>query len=85
MNGIDKITQRITEQIDREIAEIQAKAKEQADAITACMSDYSRRVLGKEKTRRVPILEQFRKARELVRQQPRREQERVKEAVREDR
>ena len=41
MNGIDKITQRITEQIDREIAEIQAKAKEQADAITA---DYAARI-----------------------------------------
>ena len=57
----------------------------QADAITACMSDYSRRVLGKEKTRRVPILEQLRKAQAHVRQQPRREQERVKEAAREDR
>lgn len=57
----------------------------QADAITACMSDYSRRVLGKEKSRRVPILEQLRKAQERVRMQPKREQERVKEAVREDR
>ena len=57
----------------------------QADAITACMSDYSRRVLGKEKSRRVPILEQLRKAQERVRQQPHREQERVKEAEREDR
>ena len=35
MNGIDKITQRITEEIDREIADIQAQAREQADAITA--------------------------------------------------
>jgi len=35
MNGIDKITQRITEDIDREIAGIQAQAQEQADAITA--------------------------------------------------
>lgn len=57
----------------------------QADAITACMSDYSRRVLGKEKSRRVPILEQLRKIQERVRTQPKREQERVKEAVREDR
>ena len=46
---------------------------------------YSRRVLGKEKSRRVPILEQLRKAQAHVRQQPRREQERVKEAAREDR
>lgn len=57
----------------------------QADAITACMSDYSRQVLGKEKSRRVPILEQLRKAQAHVRQQPRREQERVKEAAREER
>ena len=54
-------------------------------SITACMSDYSRRVLGKEKSRRVPILEQLRRAQARVRQQPHREQERVKEAVREDR
>ena len=57
----------------------------QADAITACMSEYSRRVLGKEKSRRVPILEQLKKAKAHVRQQPQREQERVKEAAREDR
>lgn len=35
MNGIDKITQRITEEIDREIADIQTQARDQADAITA--------------------------------------------------
>ena len=57
----------------------------QADAITACMSEYSKRVLGKEKSRRVPILEQLKKAKAHVRQQPQREQERMKEAVREDR
>ena len=57
----------------------------QADAITACMSDYSRRVLDKGKTRRVPILEQLRKAQERVRQQSHREQDRVKEVEREDR
>ena len=57
----------------------------QADAITACMSEYSKRVLGKEKSRRVPILEQLKKAKAHVRQQPQREQERVKEAAREDR
>ena len=53
----------------------------QADAITACMSEYSKRVLGKEKSRRVPILEQLKKAKAHVRQQPQREQERMKEAV----
>ena len=57
----------------------------QVDAITACMSDYSRRVLGKEKSRRIPILEQLRRAQARVRQQPDREQERVKEAAHEDR
>ena len=57
----------------------------QADAITACMSEYSKRVLGKEKSRRVPILEQLKKAKAHVRQQAQREQERVKEAAREDR
>ena len=57
----------------------------QADAITACMSEYSKRVLGKEKSRRVPILEQLKKAKAHVRQLPQREQERMKEAVREDR
>lgn len=57
----------------------------QADAITACMSEYSRRVLGRDKSRRVPILEQLRQAQARVRQQPRRERERVKEAAREER
>lgn len=57
----------------------------QVDAITACMSDYSRRVLGKEKSRRVPILEQLKNAQAHVRQRPRREQERVKEIEHEDR
>ena len=49
------------------------------------MSEYSKRVLGKEKSRRVPILEQLKKAKAHVRQQAQREQERVKEAAREDR
>ena len=57
----------------------------QADAITACFSDYSRRVLGKSKSRPAPIWEQVKAAAEQVRQQPQRERERVKEAAREDR
>ena len=56
----------------------------QADAITACFSDYSRRVLGRSKARSAPIKEQVKQAAEQVRQQPR-ERERVKEAAREDR
>lgn len=55
----------------------------QADAITACMSDYSRRVLKQAKTRRVPVLERLKQAQEWVRKQPVRERER--EAAHEDR
>lgn len=57
----------------------------QADAITACFSEYSKRVLGRGKARPAPIREQVQKAAEQVRQQPQRERERVKEAAREDR
>ena len=57
----------------------------QADAITACFSDYSRRVLGKTKARPAPIKEQLQKAAEQVRQQPHRERERVKEEAHGDR
>lgn len=56
----------------------------QADAITACFSEYSRRVLHKSKSRRVPILEQLKEAKERVRQQPR-QQERTKELEHEER
>lgn len=54
----------------------------QADAITACFADYSKRVLQKSKTR-APIREQLKRAAEQVRQQPQRE--RTKEAAREER
>lgn len=55
----------------------------QADAITACMSDYSRRVLKQSRSRRVPILEHLSRAQERVRRQPVRE--RTKEVAHEDR
>ena len=55
----------------------------QADAITACFSEYSRRVLNKSHSRQKPVMEQLKQAGERVRQQPRREH--TKEAVREDR
>ena len=55
----------------------------QADAITTCFSEYSRRVLDKGQDRRVPIREQPNRAAELARKQP--QQERVKEVAREDR
>ena len=55
----------------------------QADAITACFSEYSRLVLNKSKDRPIPILEQLKRARSQVRQQPQREH--TKEVAREDR
>jgi hypothetical protein len=55
----------------------------QADAITACFSEYSKLVLKRDKSRPAPIREQVKQAAEQVKQQPQRE--RVKEAAREDR
>lgn len=55
----------------------------QADAITACFSEYSRRVLNRGKSRRVPVREQLNRATEQARQQPKKE--RAKEAEREER
>lgn len=55
----------------------------QADAITACFGEYSRRVLDRPRARRVPILERMKRAGELLRQRPRKE--RAKEAEREER
>ena len=63
------------------------KAK-QADAITGCFAEYSRRVLGRGKDRRLPIREQLKRAADRARQQPHREErqrEREKEAAAEDR
>ena len=57
----------------------------QADAITACFSEYSRRVLDKAKTDRVPIREQLKKAAEQLVKEPPKTQERTKEVVREER
>lgn len=58
------------------------KAK-QADAITGCFSEYSRRVLNRGRDRRIPVREQLKRAQELARRQP--ERELKKEAAREDR
>ena len=55
----------------------------QADAITACFGEYSRRVLDRPRARRVPILERMKRAGELLRQRP--QKERAKEAEREER
>lgn len=59
------------------------KAK-QADAITGCFSEYSRRMMNRGRDRRVPLREQLKHAQELVRDQPR-QKERTKEAEREER
>lgn len=56
----------------------------QADAITACFSEYSRRVLARGKAERVPIRVQLDRAMEKVRQQPR-QREHTREVVHEDR
>ena len=57
----------------------------QADAITACFSEYSRKVLNKSKSRRIPIREQLKKAAEQLVKEPLKTQERTKEVVREER
>jgi len=55
----------------------------QADAITACFSEYSRRVLKRGKSRKAPVMEQLKQAKKQIQRQPKRE--RKKEAVREER
>ena len=57
----------------------------QADAMTACFSEYSRKVLNKTKSRRIPIRDQLNRASEqLSREQPR-PKERVQEVTHADR
>ena len=57
----------------------------QADAITACFSEYSRRVLKRSKSHRVPIREQLKRAAAELARQPSHKKERAREAVHEDR
>ncbi len=57
----------------------------QADAMTACFGEYSRRVLNKAKTDRVPIREQLRRAAAEILRNPDHRKDRVKEAAHEDR
>ena len=57
----------------------------QADAITACFSEYSRSVMKRSKSRRVPIREQLKRAAAELARQPSHKKERVKEAAHEDR
>ena len=57
----------------------------QADAMTACFSEYSRKVLSKAKSNRVPIREQPKRAAAELARQPSHKKERAREAVHEDR
>ena len=57
----------------------------QADAVTACFGEYSRRVLNKAKTDRVPIRAQLRRAAAEILRTPAHKKDRVKEAAHEDR
>ena len=57
----------------------------QADAITACFSEYSKKVLNKSKSRRTPIREQFKQgADQLAKDRPHKK-ERTKEVAHENR
>ena len=58
---------------------------QQADAITACFSEYSKKVLDKTKSQRIPIREQLKRAAEQIVQHKPRQKERAKEATHEDR
>ena len=57
----------------------------QADAITACFAEYSKRLLKRSKSRRVPIREQLKRAAAELARQPSHKKERAREAVHEDR
>ena len=57
----------------------------QADAMTACFSEYSRKVLNKSKSRRIPIREQLKRASEQLAQERPRPKERVQEVAHADR
>lgn len=57
----------------------------QADAITACFSEYSKRLLKRTKSAKAPIREQIKEADAEAARQPAQKLERTKEAVHEDR
>lgn len=57
----------------------------QTDAMTACFSEYSRKVLHKSKSSRVPIREQIKRAEEQLGKERPRPKERVREATHGDR
>ena len=57
----------------------------QADAMTACFSEYSRKVLNKSKSRRIPIRDQLKQASQQLAQERPRPRERVQEVAHADR
>lgn len=57
----------------------------QADAITACFESYSRKLLGKSKSSRIPIREQLKRAADQLAKEKTKTKERAKEVVREER
>ena len=57
----------------------------QADAMTACFSEYSRNVLSKAKSNRVPIREQLKQAADQLSKEKPKQKERAKEVAHEDR
>ena len=56
-----------------------------ADAITACFESYSRKLLGKSKSSRIPIREQLKRAADQLAKEKPKTKERAKEVVREER
>lgn len=58
---------------------------QQADAITACFSEYSQKVLDKTKSQRIPIREQLKRADDALTRQPPHKRDLAKEAAHEDR
>ena len=57
----------------------------QADAITACFSEYSKKVLNKSKSRRTPIRNQLKQGADQLAKDKPHKRERVKEAAHENR
>lgn len=57
----------------------------QADAITACFSEYSKKVLNKSKSRRTPIRDQLKQDADQLAKDKSHKRERVKEAAHENR
>ena len=57
----------------------------QADAITACFSEYSKKVLNKSKSRRTPIREQFKQGADKLAKDKSHKKERTKKVAHENR